>query len=106
MSIIDNLERLLAQGKDDALLRFGLGNAYLQQDQPEPAIPHLRRATEHDRNYSAAWKLLGKALHQAGRPGEAIEALDQGIAIADERGDVQAAKEMGVFKRRAAKGLG
>ena len=27
--LITNLERVLASGKDSALLRFGLGNAYL-----------------------------------------------------------------------------
>jgi len=56
--------------------------------------------------YSAAWKLLGKALAESGDQAAAIEAFDQGIAVAEEKGDKQAAKEMQVFRRRAEKQLG
>ena len=30
MGMIENFERMLASGQDNALLRFSLGNAYLQ----------------------------------------------------------------------------
>jgi hypothetical protein len=39
----------------------------------------------------------------SGRPGEAVRTFDQGIAVAQTRGDIQAAKEMGVFRKRAHK---
>jgi hypothetical protein len=51
----------------------------------------------------AAWKLYGKALTEAGESGAAIEAYRQGIAVAERRGDRQAAKEMAVFLRRLEK---
>jgi len=101
MGIIDNLEAMLARGQDSALLRYGLGNEWLKQDQPERAIPHLAEAVRQDPAYSAAWKLYGKALAAAGRCAEAIAAFDDGIARAEANGDVQAAKEMRVFRRRA-----
>ena len=105
MSTIKNFEAMLARGQDSGLLRFGLGNAYLGQDDPERAIPHLAEAVRLTPDYSAAWKLYGKALSAAGRQTEAIAALEQGIATADAKGDIQAAKEMQVFRRRALKAL-
>ncbi len=96
---------MLAAGRDNALLRFSLGNEYLKHgDAPNAAI-HLRRAVEHDPKYSAAWKLLGKALADSEDWSAALTAYQQGIVVATAHGDVQAAKEMGVFAKRMAKQL-
>jgi Tfp pilus assembly protein PilF len=95
-----SLEKLLARGQDSATLRFALGTEYLKQEQPELAIKHLRAAIEMDLNYSAAWKLLGKAQVAAGLQQEAQTTFTQGIAIARARGDEQAVREMQVFLRR------
>ncbi len=111
MPTIDNFEAMLAAGRDDALLRYSLGNEYLKQGDAAKAAEHLRRAVDHDPKYSAAWKQLGRALSESSRPDEALAAYHEGIAVAEARGDVQAAKEMGVFARRieaalTKKGLG
>jgi Tfp pilus assembly protein PilF len=100
MAVVDNLEALLAKGTDNALLRFGLANEYLKLGQLEQAIGHLRKALAHDPKYSAAWKRLGKALADTGRTEEAHAAYESGIKAAEEKGDVQAAKEMRVFLKR------
>ena len=100
MAISDNLEKLLQSGQDNALLRFGLGNAYLQEKDPEKAVEHLRIALQHNPDYSAAWKIYGKALAAAGRTKEAVAAYDEGIRRAEKKGDIQAAKEMNVFRKR------
>jgi len=100
MSLIDNLEAILARGQDSPVLRFGLGNAYLAAADPAAAARHLRAAVTQDPGYSAAWKLLGNALATLGQHPQAAEAYRQGIAAADRRGDVQGAKEMRVFLRR------
>jgi len=100
MAVVDNLEALLAKGTDNALLRFGLANEYLKLGQFEQAIGHLRKALAHDPKYSAAWKRLGKALADTGRMDEARAAYESGIKAAEEKGDVQAAKEMRVFLKR------
>jgi Flp pilus assembly protein TadD len=102
-SVVENLEKLLASGKDGALLRFGLGNAYAQQGDWAKAVEHLRRAVEIDPAYSAAWKLLGKSLVAAGDQHGARQAYEQGIRAAEQKGDKQALKEMQVFLRRLAK---
>jgi predicted Zn-dependent protease len=103
MDAVRRFESLLASGKDSALLRFGLGMEYLKEQDPARAAEHLRVAVEKDPAYSAAWKLLGKALEATGARVEAAEAYRRGIAAAEGRGDKQAAREMGVFLRRLEK---
>lgn len=105
MTIIENLHGMLERGVDTALLRYSLGNELLKVGDADAAIAHLREALKLDREYSAAWKVLGKALATNGRHAEAVEVLGQGIEVAERRGDVQAAKEMGVFRRRAQQAL-
>jgi len=94
------LQRLLEQGRDDALLRFSLGSALLAEGDARGAVEHLRAAIEHDPDYSAAFKLLGKAHSAAGEAAAAARAFERGIAVAETRGDVQAAREMRVFLAR------
>lgn len=105
MTIIENLHGMLERGVDSALLRYSLGNELLKVGDADAAISHLRQALKFDREYSAAWKVLGKALATNGHHAEAVEVLGQGIEVAERRGDVQAAKEMGVFRRRAQQAL-
>jgi Flp pilus assembly protein TadD len=93
-------ERLLASGKDGALLRYSLGNECLKDGESAAAVEHFTRATALDPRYTAAWKLLGKALQADGRDAEALAAWRRGIEIARIRGDKQAEKEMTVFARR------
>jgi Tfp pilus assembly protein PilF len=100
---LERFEALLASGKDNALLRFGLGMQYARKGEPGRAAEHLRAAVMHDPGYSAAWKLLGKALADLGERDGAIDAYRRGIAAAELKGDKQAAREMGVFLRRLEK---
>ena len=106
MNKIEPLERLLSQGHDNAILRFGLGQSYLTDKQPGPAAEHFERAVAHDPDYSAAWKGLGQSLTQLDRPEEAINAFEKGIAAAKRKGDAQAGREMEVFLKRLRKRLG
>jgi predicted Zn-dependent protease len=103
MSMIDNFEAMLAKGQDNALLRYSLGNEYLKAEQPALAVEHLRACLAQDAGYSAAYKLLGKALAAMDEKAEAEAVYEQGIAVAEEKGDVQAAKEMRVFLKRLSK---
>ncbi len=100
MSLIKTFEKLLATGTDNAMLRFSLGNAYYQAGNLDAAMVHLKQAVAHDQAYSAAWKIYGKTLAEAGRTEEAMQAYASGIECAEKKGDVQAAKEMQVFLRR------
>jgi predicted Zn-dependent protease len=105
MNTLERFEQMLAQGKDNALLRYSLGNEYLKADNPCNAITHLREAVRQDPRHSASWKLLGRALAETGELGEALATYRQGIEIAEGKGDIQAAKEMKVFAKRIEKQL-
>ncbi len=104
--IIQNFEKILAGGKDNTLLRFSLGSEYLKAADPVSAANHLKQAVVLDPKYSAAWKLLGRALVESGQPADALVAYREGIAVAEAKGDKQAAKEMTVYARRIEKNPG
>jgi len=94
---------MLERGDDSALLRFGLGNEYLKHGDFEAAALHLATAIEFNPEYSAAYKLLGKALTGANNLPRAIDAYERGIEMAQQRGDMQAVREMSVFLKRLRK---
>ncbi|SRR5690606_34452435 len=100
MDPIASLEAMLARGQDGATLRFALASRYLEAGDAESACRHARVAVSIDPDYSAAWKLLGRAEAEAKRPAEAAAAYERGIDVAERRGDIQAAKEMRVFLKR------
>ncbi len=101
--MLTSLENMLAKGIDNSLLRFGLGKGYLDAGEPARAAEHLRRCVEQDPKYSAAWKLLGKALQAADDPAGARAAWQQGLSAAQAHGDKQAEKEMTVFLKKLDK---
>ena len=102
---LSNLLSMLETGRDNALLRYSLGNEYLKAGDAVAAAQHLRVAVEHDPGYSAAWKQLGRALEGAAALDEALKSYREGIAVAERKGDKQAAKEMTVFARRIERKL-
>ena len=104
-AVIANLQQFIGTPRDSALLRFSLGNEYLKSGDAHNAQLQLREAVARDPAYSAAWKLLGRALTETGQPQAALDAYRQCIAVAEKKGDKQAAKEMTVFARRIQKQL-
>ncbi len=105
MSALETFEKLLALGKDNALLRYSLGNETLKAGRVDDAVAHLKAALAFDPGYSAAWKLLGRAQAEAGALADALDSYRRGIEKAEARGDIQAAKEMKVFAKRIEKQL-
>lgn len=103
MSLRQNLQALLDRGQDNALLRYSLGAECLKAEEERLAIAHLQEAVRLDPDYSAAWKLLGKAHDTAGELTQAAATWRSGIEVAQARGDEQAAREMKVFLRRLEK---
>lgn len=102
---IESLVKMLDGPRDGALLRFSLGNEYLKAGDHLTASKYFQDAVDRDNNYSAAWKALGKSLAESGKHGEALAAYEKGISVADARGDIQAAREMTVFAKRARTAL-
>ncbi len=101
---IEALRAQLGGPRDGALLRYSVGAALLETGDTAEAITQLRAAVDFDADYSAAWKLLGKACLQSDDARAAADAWQHGLAVAEARGDVQAAKEMRVFLKRLEHG--
>jgi predicted Zn-dependent protease len=104
--MIESLQKMLAKGMDNPMLRFGLGKGYLDLGDAAEAAVHLQRCVEQDPKYSAAWKLLGKGLKACGDLDGARRAWEQGLLAAQAHGDKQAEKEMDVFLRKLNKQAG
>ena len=93
-------EARLTEGKDSALLRFGLGKIFLDEGDAATAVQHFLRAVELNPDYAAAWALLGKAAAASGKPEKAVTAYQTGIAVAERVGEIQAARQMKAFLKR------
>lgn len=104
MDQTNKLETLIASGSDGAPIRLLLASRYAASGDVERALEHAEVAVTLDDDYSAAWKLLGRLRGESGRVADALDAYRRGIAVAERRGDQQAAKEMRVFLKRLERG--
>jgi tetratricopeptide (TPR) repeat protein len=100
------LRELIARDESDATSWFSLGRALLELGRHEEALEPLRRAVALSPDYTAAQRDLGRALLASGEAAEAARVLEAALPKADAAGDLQTAKEMGVFLRRARAALG
>src|SRR5690606_19697181 len=100
MGMTETLEALIASGRDAPAARLALATRYHAGGVLDRALEHAQGAGEQDRDYSAAWQLLGRIPVDSGREAEAAEAYRRGIEVAQRRGDQQAEKEMRVFLKR------
>jgi len=105
MSQIDAFKAMLARGQDSEMLRFTLGNAYFADKDYIEAIAHFREAVAQKPDYSAAWKMLGRALAANEELSEALTAFDSALEVAEANGDIQTVKEATVFRRRVVKAI-
>lgn len=97
---LEALLKLVGGARDNALLRFAIASELMKQGQYAVAESHLRQALSWQDDYTAAWKLLGRCLAAMQNNDAAIDAYQRGIAVAESKGDIQAAREMKVFARR------
>ena len=68
-----------------------------------PSILHLEACIGQDETYTAAYKVLGKALFQTGNYVNAETILSRGLEQALAAGDKQSEKEVRVFLKKIAK---
>lgn len=97
---IASLEKMIAAGRDSAMLRLTLAHLLAQTGQWDKAADHLQSALAQNPAYTAAWKELGRVRQAMGQHDMALAAWHQGVEVARCNGDKQAAKEMAVFLRR------
>src|SRR2546422_8026267 len=87
-------QELIALEPDDTVLRFGLGELYIEAKDFASAAEQFAEILRLDPHYSAAYRYLGQAYAALGRASEAEAIFQQGMAVAEARRDLQTAKEM------------
>ena len=101
--MVSRFEAMLEQGTDNPMLRLTLGTAYWKSGNLDLSIEHLEQAVSQKSDYSAAYKILGRAYMDAGRLQEATGAFENGLKSAADNGDKQSEKEINVFMKRLKK---
>ncbi|NOT00856.1 MAG: hypothetical protein HOP29_09530 [Phycisphaerales bacterium] len=87
-SRIAQFKNMAEADPDNELGHFSLGKAYIDAKRYAEAEQPLRRVLQLNPAYSKAYEMLGKALVESGRRADAVSVLEQGYAVAAERGDV------------------
>jgi len=99
---LEALERLLAAGRDGALLRMSLALAHHRRGDAQAALLHLEKALAFDADFTAAHRLQGLIAFELGDMPRAEAAFTRGLEVAERRGEMQLVKELTVRLRRVA----
>jgi folate-binding protein YgfZ len=91
---IEMFEKVLEIDPVDQIANFGLGSIYLERGQAEKALPPLKIVVQENKDYSAAYLLLGKTWEKLENSKEAIQTYKDGIAAASKKGDLMPLKDM------------
>jgi Tfp pilus assembly protein PilF len=94
------LERMLAAGRDGALLRMSLALAYHRKEDAQTALMHVGKAVELDPDFTAAHRLQGLIALGLGDNAMAEAAFAKALEVAQRRGELQLVKELTVRLRR------
>ena len=79
---------------DDALAHYGLGSAYLELERCEDALPLLQRSVELQPNHTPSHLALSQALVRLESYLQAGKAIEQGIVVATQKGDLMPLKSL------------
>ncbi len=88
------LNQILELDPANAFARYGLAMEHLSQGATDAALAEFARTIEHNPNYVPAYQMSAQTLARAGRSGEAVTLLHQGLAAAARTGNTHAANEM------------
>jgi Fe-S cluster biosynthesis and repair protein YggX len=91
---IEQFKKMAADDPKNELGHFSLGRAYLDAGQYGEAVKSFEHALVLNNKLSKAYQLIAKALLAQNLQEEAIERLNQGVMLADERGDLLPRNEM------------
>ena len=92
---ITQFRKMANDDPDNELGHFRLGQLLMEAGQNEEAAQSFRRTLELSPQFSKVYQLLAKCLLALNRQDEAVEVLQKGFAVADERGDNMPRDDMG-----------
>ena len=93
-SRIEPLKKVLAIDPNDDVAWFGLGKAYMEDENFEEAAKALSQCTTVKPTYSAAYYALAQSLHKLGRIDECRTVCTTGIAVSTKNGDAMVTKNL------------
>ena len=92
--------RLLEKDPNNPMILYSLGNELFKEQRYSEAKVYLSRALENKRDYSVAYRALGRVLSELGEDIEARAVFAEGREVAERNGDLQTVREIDVFVRR------
>jgi tetratricopeptide (TPR) repeat protein len=95
---IDPLKEILAIDPQDDVAWFGLGKAYMEDQNFEEAAKALARCVAVKPGYSAAYFALAQSLHKLGRIQECRAICMTGIEVSTKNGDAMVTKQLQVLQ--------
>ena len=97
MSRREQLETMLADSPDDVFLRYALAMEWENEEEHEQSLELHRGLMNQSPPYVPSFFMSGQQLADLDRIDEAKQTLEQGIAHAEEQGDLHAVAEMRSF---------
>jgi tetratricopeptide (TPR) repeat protein len=91
---ISQFRKMATDDPTNELAHYRLGGLLMEAGQHAEAITSFRRTLELEPRFSRVYQLLGQCLLAIGDNKQAIDVLNQGYAVADERGDNMPRDEM------------
>jgi len=92
--LVTRQEEAVTASPKDVRARLALAGSYRKLGMAAKAVAQLKAALAADAQMSVVYLELGKALEEAGVPGEAAEVYRRGIPLADEKGDLMPRNQM------------
>src|SRR6516164_6471704 len=84
---IEQFRKMAADDPENELGHFRLGQLLMEAGQFDEAVASFRRTLELSPQFSKVYQLLGSCLVKLNRRDEAVKVLQEGFAVADDRGD-------------------
>ena len=91
---IEQFKKILQLDPQDETLWFGLGKAYMGDQNWTEAVPALEQCIQVRSNYSAAYFALAQALQQLEEFEKCRSVCDNGISVATTNGDLLVIKNL------------
>jgi uncharacterized protein HemY len=91
---IEQFKKILQLDPNDETLWFGLGKAYMGDENWTEAIPTLEKCIQVRPNYSAAYFALAQSLQQQEQLEKCRSICNEGITVATTNGDLLVIKNL------------